>query len=66
MEVSKWVHVLMLLGARVLIVKVRTYKYVMGEGKKETGGWTEIGGIDGNSWYLNIYIYVCVYICAHM
>lgn len=67
MEVSRWVHVLMLLGARVLIVEVGTYKYGMGEGKKEPGGWTGIGGIDGNSWYQkNKYVCVYVYICAHM
>lgn len=43
MEVSKWVHVLTLLGAMVLIVEVGTYKYGMGEGKKESWGWTGIG-----------------------
>lgn len=35
---SKWVYVLMLLGARVLTVEVGTSKYEMGGGKKEPVG----------------------------
>lgn len=61
---SKWAHVLMSLGARVLTMEVGTYKYGVGEGKKEPVGmdW------DWRYWYelvISIRVCVCVHACAH-
>lgn len=67
-KLSTWVKLMILLGASVLAVQEKTWKYRIWRKQQRTlWKWIRIGGVTVNPWFLK-YAYVCMHLfmCACM